>query len=56
MMGDIQGMSSRYLNYINNDLVIPFNKKILVVDNGCDQIIANVSAFLLNLLPVYYLM
>ena len=48
MMGEIQGISSRCLNYINNDLVILFNENILVIDNGCDQIIANVSAFLIE--------
>ena len=48
MMGEIQGMSSRCLNYINNDLVILFNENILVIDNCYDQIIANISAFLIE--------
>ena len=41
-------MSSRNLNYINNDLVIPFNEHILVIENGCDQTIVNISAFLIE--------
>ena len=48
MMGNIQEMSSRHLNYIHNDLAVPFNENILVIDNGCDQTIINISAFLIE--------
>ena len=38
-------MSIRRLNYINNDLIIPDND-FLVIDNGCNQTIVNINAFL----------
>ena len=41
-------MSSRHLNYLNNNLVIAFNGNILVIDNGCDQIIVNINASLIE--------
>ena len=47
-MRKIQEMSSRCLNYLNSNLVIPFNENMLVVDNGCDQKIVNIKAFLIE--------
>ena len=41
-------MSSRRLNYINNDLLIPFNEHILVIDNSCDQKIVNTTDSLIE--------
>ena len=47
-MGKIQEISSRRLNYSNNNLVIPFNESILAIDNGCDQKIVNINDFLIE--------
>ena len=47
-MGEIQEMSSRRLNHLYSNLVIPFNENILVIDNGCDQIIVSINAFLIE--------
>ena len=47
-MGKIQEMSFRCLNYSYNDLVIPFNENIFVIDNDCDQKIVNINAFLIE--------
>ena len=41
-------MLSRRLSYLNNNLVIPFNEYILIIDNGCDQTIVNINAFLIE--------
>ena len=47
-MGEIQEISSRRLSYINNNLLIPVNENVLVIDNGCDQTIVNISAFFIK--------
>ena len=48
MTEKIRKMSSRSLNYINNDVVVTFNENTLVIDNGCAQKIVNISAFLIE--------
>ena len=45
-MEEIQEMVITSLNYINNDLVIPVNENILVIDNSCYQTIVDINAFL----------
>ena len=47
-MEEIQKMSSKCLNYVHNDLVVPFNKNILVIENYCDQTIINIRDFLIE--------
>ena len=41
-------MSIRCLNYINNGSVISTNENIIVIDNGYDQTIVNINAFLIE--------
>ena len=47
-MGKIQEMSSRRLNYLNSNLVIPFNENIIVIENGCDQTTVSINNFLIE--------
>ena len=47
-MEKINKMWIRCLNYINNDLVIPINEYIIIIDNACDQIIVNINNFLIE--------
>ena len=46
-MGESENGSSRHLNH-QDDLVIPENEAILVIDNGCDQSILNMNSFLIH--------
>ena len=46
-MEKVENTTIRRLNYLD-DLVIPINKILLIIDNGCDQTIINLNSFLVQ--------
>ena len=53
-MGKVVGSTARRLTYVD-DLCIPSDENILVIDNGCDQSIININSFLVqSFAGIYY--
>ena len=50
-MGKVGKLTIRRLNYLD-DLVIPINKKLLIIDIGCDQTIINLNSYLVQYFAV----